>query len=156
MGELAITNLDRIGSPGLRYRPGKHVRINRDVCECGRTFVRMDRGNISRIDPMLIAKGVNLFPSSLESIVRSFPRVPEFRVIVNDISAIDQLVIDVEVTGNNPEEVVQAIEQETSLRSDSSGSQVLSFRLHAIWFFSRFQPIQRKMSHSLPIFRRLV
>ena len=115
-GELVITNLDRIGSPVLRYRTGDHVRINRDVCECGRTFVRMDGGIIGRIDQMLIVRGVNIFPSSLESIVHSFPRVQEFRVIVNDISAMDQLVIVVEVTGDNPEEVVKAIERETSLR----------------------------------------
>ena len=115
-GELVITNLDRIGSPVLRYRTGDHVRINRDVCECGRTFVRMDGGIIGRIDQMLIVRGVNIFPSSLESIVRSFPRVQEFRVIVNDIGAMNQLVIVVEVTGDNPEEVVEAIERETSHR----------------------------------------
>ena len=45
-GELVITNLGRIGSPVLRYRTGDHVRINRDVCECGRTFARMDGGII--------------------------------------------------------------------------------------------------------------
>ena len=92
------------------------MRINRDVCECGRTFVRMDGGIIGRIDQMLIVRGVNIFPSSLESIVRSFPRVQEFRVIVNDISAMDQLLIVVEVAGDNPEEVVKAIERETSHR----------------------------------------
>jgi phenylacetate-CoA ligase len=115
-GELVITNLGRIGSPVLRYRTGDHVRINRDVCECGRTFVRMDGGIIGRVDQMLIVRGVNLFPSSLESIIRSFPRVQEFRVIVNDISAMDQLVIVVEVGGENPEEVVKGIERETSHR----------------------------------------
>jgi phenylacetate-CoA ligase len=115
-GELVITNLDRIGSPVLRYRTGDHVRINRDTCECGRTFARMDGGIIGRIDQMLIVKGVNIFPSSLESIIRSFPRVQEFRVTVNDISALDQLVIVVEVIGENPEEVVKAIGRETSHR----------------------------------------
>jgi phenylacetate-CoA ligase len=115
-GELVITNLGRTGSPILRYRTGDQVRINRDVCECGRTFVRMDGGIIGRIDQMLIVRGVNIFPSSLESIVRSFPRVQEFRLIVNDISAMDQLLIVVEVAGDNPEEVVKAIERETSLQ----------------------------------------
>ena len=115
-GELVITNLGRIGTPVLRYRTGDQVRINRDVCECGRSFVRMDGGIIGRIDQMLIVRGVNIFPSSLESIVRSFPRVQEFRVVVNDVSAMDQLVIAVEVTGDNPEEIVTAIERETSHR----------------------------------------
>jgi phenylacetate-CoA ligase len=115
-GELIITNLDRIGSPVLRYHTGDHVRLNRDVCECGRTFARMDGGIVGRIDQMLIVRGVNIFPSSLESIVRSFPRVEEFRVVVNDVGAMDQLVLMVEVTGSNPEEVVKAIERETSHR----------------------------------------
>ncbi len=115
-GELIVTNLDRIGSPVLRYRTGDHVRINRDICDCGRTFVRMDGGIIGRVDQMLIVRGVNIFPSSLESIVLSFPRVQEFRIIVNDTSAMDQLVIVAEITGNNPQEVVKAIERETSHR----------------------------------------
>jgi phenylacetate-CoA ligase len=115
-GELVITNLDRVGSPILRYRTGDHVRINRDVCDCGRTFVRMDGGIIGRIDQMLIVRGVNIFPSSLESIVRSFPRVREFRVIVDDINAMDELLIVVEVAGDNPEDVVQAIGREAAHR----------------------------------------
>jgi phenylacetate-CoA ligase len=115
-GELVITNLDRIGSPVLRYRTGDHVRINGDVCECGRTFVRMDGGIIGRIDQMLIVRGVNIFPSSLESIVRSFPRVQEFRVIVDDIDAMDELLIVVEVSGDNPEGVVTALGREAAHR----------------------------------------
>jgi len=115
-GELVITNLDRIGSPVLRYRTGDHVRINRDICDCGRTFVRMDGGIIGRIDQMLIVRGVNIFPSSLESIVRSFPRVQEFRVIVDEVNAMDQLLIVVEVAGDSPEDVVKAIGREAAHR----------------------------------------
>ena len=115
-GELVITNLDRIGSPVLRYRTGDHVRINRDVCECGRTFVRMDGGIIGRMDQMLIVRGVNIFPSSLESIVRSFPRVQEFRLIVDNINEMDELQIVVEVAGSSPEDVVKALGREASHR----------------------------------------
>jgi phenylacetate-CoA ligase len=115
-GELVITNLDRIGSPVLRYRTGDHVRINQDVCECGRTFARMDGGIIGRIDQMLIVRGVNIFPSSLESIVRSFSRIQEFRVIVDDTNAMDELLIVVEAAGDKPEDLVKAIEREASHR----------------------------------------
>ncbi len=115
-GELVITNLDRIGSPVLRYRTGDHVRINRDRCECGRTFIRMDGGIIGRIDEMLIVRGVNIFPSSLESIVRSFARVQEFRVIVDNVNAMDELMIVVEVAGTNTEDVVEAIGREAAHR----------------------------------------
>jgi phenylacetate-CoA ligase len=115
-GELVITNLDRIGSPVVRYRTGDHVKLNRDICECGRTFVRMDGGIIGRIDQMLIIRGVNIFPASLESIIRSFPRVQEFRVIVEDVGAMDELTILVEVTGENPGDVVKAISREAAHR----------------------------------------
>jgi len=115
-GELVITNLDRIGSPVLRYRTGDHVRINRDACECGRTFIRMEGGVVGRIDQMLIVRGVNIFPSSLESIVRSFQRVQEFRIIIDEIDAMDELRIVVEVSGDNPEDVVKAIGREAAHR----------------------------------------
>ncbi len=115
-GELVITNLGRIGSPVLRYRTGDHIRINGDLCECGRTFARMEGGIIGRIDQMLIVRGVNIFPSSLESIVRSFPAVQEFRVIVDEISAMDELLIVVEVAGENPQDVVKAISREAAQR----------------------------------------
>jgi phenylacetate-CoA ligase len=115
-GELVITNLDRIGSPIVRYRTGDHVRLNRDMCECGRTFVRMEGGIIGRIDQMLIVRGVNIFPSSLESIVRSFPRVEEFRVIVEEVQSMDDLKIVIEVAGDQPEGVARAIEREAAHR----------------------------------------
>jgi phenylacetate-CoA ligase len=113
-GELVITNLDRIGSPVLRYRTGDHVKLNRDICDCGRTFIRIDGGIIGRVDQMLIVRGVNIFPSSLESIVRSFPPVQEFRVIVRDVDAMDELLILVEVAGDNPEDVIRAIGREAA------------------------------------------
>jgi phenylacetate-CoA ligase len=115
-GELVITNLGRIGSPVVRYRTGDYVRINRETCECGRTFVRMEGGIIGRIDQMLIIRGVNIFPSSLESIVRSFPPVQEFRVVIDNIDAMDDLRIVVEVAGENPENVVTAIGREAAYR----------------------------------------
>jgi phenylacetate-CoA ligase len=115
-GELVITNLDRIGSPVLRYRTGDHVRINREVCPCGRTFVRMDGGIIGRIDQMLIVRGVNIFPSSLESIVRSFPSVQEFRVIIDEINSMDELTIVIEVEGGNAEDVLKAIGRQAAHR----------------------------------------
>jgi phenylacetate-CoA ligase len=115
-GELIVTNLDRIGSPVLRYRTGDHVRINRETCECGRTFVRMDGGIIGRIDQMLIVRGVNIFPSSVESIVNSFPRVQEYRIIVDDRDAMDELKILVEVAGDCPEDVAKAVGRKASHR----------------------------------------
>jgi phenylacetate-CoA ligase len=115
-GELVITNLGRTGSPVLRYRTGDHVRLNRSVCDCGRTFVRMDGGIIGRIDQMLIVRGVNIFPSSIEAIVRSFPAVQEFAVVVSRPASLDEIEIRLELAVENPGEILNAIRREASHR----------------------------------------
>jgi phenylacetate-CoA ligase len=115
-GELIITNLDRVGSPIIRYRTGDQVRLNRAVCECGRTFARMDGGIIGRIDQMLIVRGVNIFPSAIEAIVREFPRVVEFAVELYTVESMDELEIKVEVAGENPQAIVDALAREASAR----------------------------------------
>jgi len=115
-GELVITNLGRIGSPVLRYRTGDHIRVNRGACECGRTFMRMEGGIIGRIDQMLIVRGVNIFPSSIESIVRSFPCVQEFSLVVDRIENMDELEILVEISEADIRETLNAIRREVSHR----------------------------------------
>jgi phenylacetate-CoA ligase len=115
-GELVITNLDRLGSPIIRYRTGDAVKLNRATCECGRTFVRMEGGIIGRIDQMLIVRGVNIFPSAIEAIVRSYPEVQEFAVVVDRVAEMDELQIQVEVAGANPQSVVDAIARDASHR----------------------------------------
>ena len=108
-GELVLTNLGRVGSPVIRYRTGDQVRLNRAVCDCGRTFVRMEGGILGRLDQMLIVRGVNIFPSAIEAIVRSYPQVQEFAVEVYKAGEMDQLEIKVEVIDENPQAVVETL-----------------------------------------------
>ena len=115
-GELVITNLDRLGSPIIRYHTGDAVKLNRAACDCGRTFVRMEGGIIGRIDQMLIVRGVNIFPSAIEAIVRSYPEVQEFAVVVDRVAEMDELEIQVEVAGASPQSVVDAIARDASHR----------------------------------------
>jgi phenylacetate-CoA ligase len=115
-GELVLTNLDRLGSPIIRYRTGDHVKLDRQPCECGRTFARMEGGIIGRIDQMLIVRGVNIFPSAIEAIVRSYPEVQEFAVDLYTVEAMDQLQVQVEVSGENAQAVVDAIARDMVLR----------------------------------------
>jgi len=96
MGELVITNLGRVGSPVIRYRTGDRVRLTRGRCACGRHFARMEGGILGRSDDMFIIRGNNVFPSAMESVIRSFNEVAEFRVRVYDDSALVQVGIDVE------------------------------------------------------------
>jgi phenylacetate-CoA ligase len=81
-GELVLTNLGRAGSPVFRYRTGDRVRLTEAPCACGRTFRRLEGGILGRLDDMLIIRGVNVFPSAIEGIVRRFPAVDEFQIEV--------------------------------------------------------------------------
>ena len=79
-GELVLTNLGRWCSPAIRYRTGDRVRAVRSACACGRTLLKLEGGILGRVDDMLTVRGVNVFPSALEGIVRRFDDVIEFRI----------------------------------------------------------------------------
>ncbi|MBP5300750.1 MAG: phenylacetate--CoA ligase [Victivallales bacterium] len=97
-GELVLTTLDKMAMPLLRYRTHDISCLHYERCECGRTMVRMDRIR-RRSDDMLIIRGVNLFPSQVESLVMGMPGVvPHYELIVTREHAMDELEIRVEVT----------------------------------------------------------
>ena len=109
-GELVLTNLGRVGSPLLRYRTGDRVRVARTPCACGRTFLRLDGGILGRVDDMLIVRGVNVFPSALEGIVRRFPAVDEFVIEVYRRGQLDEVRLLLEVQGQ-ARAVVAAVQE---------------------------------------------
>jgi phenylacetate-CoA ligase len=98
-GELVLSNLGRHGSPLLRYRTGDRVRVATDPCPCGRTFLRLEGGLLGRVDDMLVVRGVNVFPSALEGIVRRFPTVDEFMIEVYRRHEMDEVRLLLEVAG---------------------------------------------------------
>ncbi|MFQ5399245.1 MAG: phenylacetate--CoA ligase family protein [Anaerolineae bacterium] len=109
-GELIITNLGRPGYPVIRYRTGDLVRFTDEPCECGRTFGRFIGGVIGRADDMVIVRGVNVFPSAVENLVRQFEAVDEFRAQVARRRQMAELAIEVELAGGvEAEETRQAI-----------------------------------------------
>jgi len=75
------------------------VRVARPPCACGRTFLRLDGGILGRVDDMLIVRGVNVFPSALEGIVRRFPAVDEFVIEVYRRGQLDEVRLLLEVQG---------------------------------------------------------
>ena len=99
-GELILTNLGRLGSPLLRYRTGDRVRVARTPCDCGRRFLRLEGGILGRVDDMLIVRGVNVFPSALEGIVRRFSAVDEFLIEVYRRGQLDEVRLLLEVSGD--------------------------------------------------------
>src|SRR5438876_5393554 len=96
-GELVLTNLGRLGSPLVRYRTGDRVRLAEAPCGCGRTFVRLEGGILGRLDDMLIVRGVNVFPSAIEGIVRRFPAVDEFQIEVFRHGELDEVCVLIEL-----------------------------------------------------------
>lgn len=99
-GELVITNLGRLGMPVIRYRTGDRVKLERGPCGCGRPFARLEGGVIGRIDDALIVRGVNVFPSAVENLIRQFPEVGEFAVDVVRRGELDELEIRIEASGD--------------------------------------------------------
>jgi phenylacetate-CoA ligase len=127
VGELTLTNLGRWGSPVLRYRSGDRVRLAAAPCPCGRTFVRLEGGILGRIDDMLIVRGVNVFPSALEGIVRRFEAVAEFQIEVFRRGALDEVRLLLEFdAGLQPSEaagrvvvqVTEAVRRDLGIRVD--------------------------------------
>lgn len=81
-GELVATNLGRAGMPLIRYRTGDLVQLDETPCGCGRTLARLAGGILGRADDMVVVRGVNVFPSAIEGVLREFPDVSEFRIEV--------------------------------------------------------------------------
>ena len=97
-GELVLTTITKQGMPLLRYRTRDLTSLNPERCECGRTNLRM--GKIAgRTDDMLIIRGVNVYPSQIESILFEIEGVePHYRIIIDRVAAMDELTIQVEVS----------------------------------------------------------
>ena len=86
-GELVVTNLGRTASPVIRYRTGDIVVRRSEPCACGRTWARLEGGILARADDMINIRGVNVYPGGIESVVRRFPEVVEFRSTVSQAGA---------------------------------------------------------------------
>ncbi|HQH24514.1 MAG TPA: phenylacetate--CoA ligase [Bacteroidales bacterium] len=97
MGELVFTTITKEGLPLIRYRTRDLTRLNYEKCECGRTFVRMEKC-LGRSDDMLIVRGVNLFPSQIETVLLEMKEIkPHYLIIVDRIHNLDTLELQVEV-----------------------------------------------------------
>ena len=97
IGELVFTSLDKKGFPMLRYRTHDICVLHRGKCSCGRTFIKMAKP-MGRSDDMLIIKGVNVFPSQIESVLidEGFPA--NYQIIVDRVNNSDTLEVQVEMT----------------------------------------------------------
>lgn len=97
LGELVFTTITKEGLPLIRYRTRDLTRLNFDKCACGRTIVRMNKCT-GRSDDMLIIRGVNLFPSQIESVLMEMDETtPHYLLVVDRVNNLDTLELQLEV-----------------------------------------------------------
>jgi phenylacetate-CoA ligase len=107
-GELVATNLGRWGMPLVRYRTGDRVQVSREPCSCGSPFMKLVGGIRGRVDDMFTVRGVNLYPSQVEDIVRGHPGVTEFVIEHRRVREMDEVTLLVEIAGEDPTERLEA------------------------------------------------
>jgi len=110
-GELVITTIDREASPVVRYRTRDITRIIPGQCACGRTHRRIDRLH-GRTDDMLIIRGVNVFPSQIEDVMKTVPELSSwYQVELTTVSHLDRVTLKVELEQGFDFDEIAAIER---------------------------------------------
>lgn len=114
-GELVATNLGRWGSPLLRYRTGDRVEVTREPCSCGNPFPRMLGGILGRVDDMFTVRGVNLYPSQVEELVRRQPSIAEFCIEVRRERGMEEVTVLCESGNTDGETAVRTLANDLRL-----------------------------------------
>ncbi len=97
-GLTVVTNLCSEASPQLRFLVGDYTVLTHEPCPCGRTHARAVGGMVGRADDMLKVRGITLFPSSIEDVVRRIPTLgAEFAIVLTKEHDLDVLIVQVEV-----------------------------------------------------------
>jgi phenylacetate-CoA ligase len=120
-GELVLTTLGRVGSPLLRYRTGDLVKwqMSDGPCVCGRLEMALEGGILGRTDDMVVVRGVNVYPSAVDEIVRGHDDVVEYQVELSVDRAMPEISLQIEPSPRCRDiaELVRALERnfETAL-----------------------------------------
>ena len=109
-GELVFTSLDKKAFPMLRYRTKDICVLTKGKCSCGRTFVKMAKP-MGRSDDMMIIRGVNVFPSQIETVLLEQGYKPNYRIEVDRVNHNDTLDIYVELNSDMFSDTVKEIEK---------------------------------------------
>lgn len=117
-GELVLTTLERVGSPLLRYRTGDLVKAATQPCPCGRGEMALQGGILGRTDDMIVVRGVNIYPSAVEEIIRAVDGVAEYQVRVSITASLTELSVQIEAKpdGANASTLAARLEKEFQTR----------------------------------------
>ena len=114
-GELVFTSLDKEAFPLLRYRTRDICVLSRKKCSCGRTLIKMAKP-MGRTDDMLIIRGVNVFPSQIETVLLNEGYQPNYQIIVDRVNNNDTFEVNVEMTSEKfTDKVADIIAMEKAL-----------------------------------------
>jgi phenylacetate-CoA ligase len=134
-GEMVITTLTKEAQPVIRFRTKDITSLNPEPCACGRTMVRMSR-IVGRTDDMLVVRGVNVFPSQIESVLLEVEGVePNYLIVVDrhDSFSSDELEVWVEVSETVFSGEMQRIENlERKIRSELDSVLSISTRIKLV------------------------
>lgn len=144
IGELVVTNLGRIGSPLIRYRTRDLVKASIVDDPAGRKLTWLDGGILGRSDDMLFVRGNNVFPSSIEAVVREIAEVAEFRIELKTVRAMQELCVAIEPTVAAAETVALLIERVQSALRQRLGF-IVDVRAVAPGEFPRFELKSRRI-----------
>ena len=113
-GELVFTSITKEAFPLIRYRTRDICVLTKEECSCGRTFIKMCKP-MGRSDDMLIIRGVNVFPSQIESVLleQGFP--PNYQIIVDRVNNVDTFDINVEMP---PEKFTDTVREVTAMEKE--------------------------------------
>ena len=114
-GELVLTNLGRLGGPAIRYRTGDMVKAHRDH-EFDTPFIWLDGGVLGRSDDMVVVRGVNVFPSSVEAIIRETEPTAEFRITISRENEMDQIAVELETDDDAARSITESMRQRLTMR----------------------------------------
>ncbi len=110
-GELVFTSITKEAFPLLRYRTRDICVLSREKCSCGRTLIKMTKP-MGRSDDMLIIKGVNVFPSQIESVLLKMSNVtPNYQIIVDRVNNKDTFEIQVELSNDMLSDTIKSVEE---------------------------------------------
>ena len=116
MGELILTPLGRTGSPVFRYRTGDWVCPKRGYDADGFPTFDLEGGILGRVDDMVIVRGVNLYPSGVDAVVRKIPEIGEYQVLIDQEREMDEICIRAECGKTHAEALTTALLDAFSLR----------------------------------------
>ena len=131
-GELVFTSITKEAFPLLRYRTRDICVLHRGKCSCGRTLIKMAKP-MGRSDDMMIIRGVNVFPSQIETVLLNEGYTPNYQIVVDRVNNTDTLDVNVEVNADSFSDIVKEISAAERRLADAMRSMLgISAKIHLV------------------------